>query len=177
MLESCWFLISYSTSIIVPGWIIFTILISFSRIHGTIINVSWCRVWQVWFYMVFLLLSFRMSVRHRLLRPGTKEPWMMPFWKNTEFKWLVSVSIFDNRPVYFISTRSYFLEWTKKELLIYCNTHKKMERLEFLRLNINYDYNLSIGYVNVADQFQNQYCFYHWLQNFKWWRILFLWVM
>ena len=30
--------------------------------------------------------------------------------KNTEFKLLVSVSVFDNRPVYFISTGSYFLE-------------------------------------------------------------------
>ena len=48
----------------------------------------------------------------------------------------------------------------KKDCTIYCNVQKKMASLEFLRLNIHDEHNLSMGDVNVADQLRNlKYCF------------------
>ena len=47
------------------------------------------------------------------------------------------------------------LEW-KKDRIVYCNVQKKMVRLGLLMSNINDEYNLSTGDVDVADQLRNQ---------------------
>ena len=48
----------------------------------------------------------------------------------------------------FLSMRTESLEWKKKEAMVYFNVQKKIIRFELLRLNINDDYNLSMGDVN-----------------------------
>ena len=59
--------------------------------------------------------------------------------------------------------------------MVYCNVSKKVTRLDFLRLNVNDEYNFSMGDANVSDQLHNKCGFYHWLRNFKWrWNILIL---
>ena len=70
---------------------------------------------------------------------------------NPECKGLIDVSVYDNKHVHFISMHTYSLEWKNKDRMVYCNFLKKMERLEFLSLNMNNEYNLSMGDVDVAD--------------------------
>ena len=70
---------------------------------------------------------------------------------NPECKGLIGVSVYDNKHVHFISMHTYSLEWKNKDRMVYCNFLKKMERLEFLSLNMNNEYNLSMGDVDVAD--------------------------
>ena len=72
--------------------------------------------------------------------------------------------LFMTKNVYKFSLREMgSLEWTNKYRMAYHNFQKKMTRL-----NVNDEYNLSMGGANVADQFCNQYYFGHCLRNYKW---------
>ena len=54
-----------------------------------------------------------------------------------------------------------------KNGMVYCNVKKNMVRLELLRLNITYEYNYSMGDIDVVYKLRNQYHFEYWLQNFN----------
>ena len=56
-----------------------------------------------------------------------------------ECKGLISVSVYDIKPVHLLSISSDSLEWTNKYHMVYFNVQKNMLRLYFLRLNINDD--------------------------------------
>ena len=75
------FFIRYITSITAPGLIFFTILLSFARIHGTILNLSWCPVWWGRFFVDFLIVSYRITVKHQSLWPRTEELWSISLCK------------------------------------------------------------------------------------------------
>ena len=49
--------------------------------------------------------------------------------------------------------------------MVYCNLKNNMVRLELLRLNITYDYNYSMGNINVVYKLRNQCHFEYWLPN------------
>ena len=99
---------------------------------------------------------------------GTVKANMMKY--GPERKGFIGVSFYDIKPAHFLSRSAESLEWTTKYCMVYCNLQKKMERLDFLRLNINDEYNFSMGDVDVADQLRNQYLFDHFLWKFKSWR-------
>ena len=82
-------------------------------------------------------------------------------------KGLIAVSNYNIKPVHFISMSTEYLEWKNKKFMVYFNVHKKMLRLEFLRLNINYEYNFSVGGIDVSDKLRNQYHFDYCPNNFK----------
>ena len=84
-----------------------------------------------------------------------------------ERKWLVYVSVYGIKTIHFLSISVESLEWTNEKRVFYCNVQKKMTILEFLRLNINYDYNLSMGYFGVEYYLKKQYRFDYWLPKFK----------
>ena len=73
-----------------------------------------------------------------------------------ECKVLIYVSVYDRKCVHFLCMISELLGWTKKYHMFYCNAKNNIAWLELFRLNINYDYNLSMWDVDAADQFWNK---------------------
>ena len=53
----------------------------------------------------------------------------------------------------------------------------QVEKLKFLCLNINNDYNHDMGGVDIADQLRKYYQFDHWMRKHKWWWLVFFWVL
>jgi Transposase IS4 len=88
---------------------------------------------------------------------------------------LVAVSVYDTKPVHFISTICESVEWITKERDVWNEAKQEFSKLKFLRLNVNDDYNNDMNAVDIADQLRNNYRFDHWLRNFKWWWAIFQW--
>jgi hypothetical protein len=90
---------------------------------------------------------------------------------------LVAASVYDTKPVHFLSTVCESIRWIEKERLVFNADTGKTEMIKFLRLGINDFYNNSMGHVDLSDQLRNQYRFDHWLRMRKWWWALFWWWM
>ena len=88
---------------------------------------------------------------------------------------LVAVSVYDTKPVHFLSTVCECIEWVLKAKDVWNEAKQRMEKLEFLRLNVNDDYNKDMNAVDIADQLRGNYRFDYWLRNFKWWWAILLW--
>ena len=65
------------------------------------------------------------------------------------------------------------IEWVVKQRSIYNKEQGKSEKIDFLRLNVNDDYNYGMGHVDLADQLQLVYKVNVWLRNYKWWHAIF----
>jgi hypothetical protein len=90
---------------------------------------------------------------------------------------LLATSVYDTKPVHFLSTVCEKIKWMVKERQVFNVDTRKMETMRFLRLEQNDFYNNSMGDVDVSDQLRNQYRFDHWLRMRKWWwSILFWWL-
>ena len=70
---------------------------------------------------------------------------------------LVSVSVYDTKPVYFLSLACESLGWVQKEKKVYDVKKKKFIMLKFFRLNVADFYNHNMGNVDLADQLRNIY--------------------
>jgi hypothetical protein len=83
---------------------------------------------------------------------------------------LVANSVYDTKPVHFLSMICEEIKWIKKHRLVYnCDTGK-VESMYFLRLNTNDAYNVDMGHTDVSDQYRGVYRFdAGWLRNTKWW--------
>ena len=88
---------------------------------------------------------------------------------------LVAASVYDTKPVHFLSTVCENIKWIQKERLVFNAETGKTEMIKFLRLEMNDFYNNSMGHVDLSDQLRNQYRFDHWLRMQKWWWALFWW--
>ena len=89
---------------------------------------------------------------------------------------LVSVSVYDTKPVYFLSNACEEITWTKKEKKVYDPQEKKTFQLPFYRLNLIDFYNHNMGNVDLADQLRNQYRYdSQWHRNRKWWWAIWWW--
>ena len=89
---------------------------------------------------------------------------------------LVASSVYDTKPVHFLSTCCESIKWIVKERLTFNVDTGKTEIMRFLRLNQNDFYNFSMGSVDVSDQLRTSYPFDHsWLRNRKWWWSLLFW--
>ena len=82
---------------------------------------------------------------------------------------LVATSVYDTKPVHFLSMSCSSIRWIIKSRLVYCVDTQTTELIEFLRLNINDDYNEDMGHVDISDQLRNYYRFDHWMRKTKWW--------
>ena len=49
---------------------------------------------------------------------------------------LIAISIYDTKPVYFLTMACYFIKWIKKEKQVYDEKAKKVFKMPFYRLNI-----------------------------------------
>ena len=88
---------------------------------------------------------------------------------------MCAVSVYDTKPVHFITMCNEKIEWIKKSRKVYNKAKKKVESVSYLRLNVNDDYNNGMGDVDISDQLRNQYRCDIWLRNYKWWHSLFWW--
>ena len=89
---------------------------------------------------------------------------------------MVSISIYDTKPVYFLSSSCETIEWTKKERKVYNPESRKTFKLPFYRLNIIDFYNNNMGNVDLADQLRNHYRYDSvWHRNRKWWWSIWWW--
>ena len=89
---------------------------------------------------------------------------------------LVSVSVYDTKPVYFLSNACEEITWTEKEKKVYDSTKQQTFKLPFYRLNIIDFYNKNMGNVDLADQLRNHYRYDSvWHRNRKWWWAIWWW--
>ena len=88
---------------------------------------------------------------------------------------LVAVSVYDTKPVHFLSMKAESIKWEEKSRSVYDRSKGEMAVMKFLRLNINDDYNYGMGGADIADQLRGSYRFDHWLRNYKWWHSIFWW--
>ena len=89
---------------------------------------------------------------------------------------LVSVSLYDTKPVYFLSNACDRLEWITKERKVYNPSTKTTFKMKFHRLNIVDFYNHNMGNVDLADQLRNHYRYdSSWHRNRKWWWAIWWW--
>jgi Transposase IS4 len=90
---------------------------------------------------------------------------------------LVACSVYDTKPVHFLSMLCDSIKWVVKERSAYNNATKRNETLRFLRLNVNDDYSNDMGHVDISDQLRNYYRFDHWLRQWKWWWSIWNWAL
>ena len=88
---------------------------------------------------------------------------------------LVAASLYDSKPVYFISNACERIEWTKKIRRRWHKEKGRNVRAPFYRLNLVDEYNLGMGHVDQSDQLRLQYRIHYWLRNRKWWWAIFFW--
>jgi hypothetical protein len=90
---------------------------------------------------------------------------------------LVATSVYDTKPVHFLSTSCDLIRWIIKTREVYCVDTNKLETIRFLRLNINDVYNAGMGHVDGSDQLRNYYRMDHWSRKQKWWWAIYMWGM
>ena len=88
---------------------------------------------------------------------------------------LLAISVYDTKPVHFLSMVSDSIKWVEKDRSVYDPAQEKNRAFKFLRLNVNNDYNNDMGHVDVADQLRGYYRMDHWQRQYKWWWSIFLW--
>ena len=86
---------------------------------------------------------------------------------------LLAVSVYDSKPVYFLTMVAEKIFWKVMKRSVYDKDRCRMKQIEYLRLNVNDDYNTGMNGADIADQLRGSYRFDKWLRNYKWWRSLF----
>jgi hypothetical protein len=90
-------------------------------------------------------------------------------------KCLVASSVYDTKPVHYLSMVSVLLEWVVVEKKVYNVDTQKTEMIRFLRLNVIHKYNHTMGHVDVADQLRGSYRIDIYIRNRKWWWAIMFW--
>jgi hypothetical protein len=90
-------------------------------------------------------------------------------------KCLLASSVYDTKPVHYLSMVSVKLEWVVVEKKVYNVDTQKTEYIRFLRLNVIHKYNHTMGHVDVADQLRGSYRIDIYVRNRKWWWAIMFW--
>ena len=64
---------------------------------------------------------------------------------------LCSVSVYDTKPVHFMTMANDRIEWIKKKRKIYNKDLGKQVDIDFLHINITDDYNYGMGQVDISE--------------------------
>ena len=88
---------------------------------------------------------------------------------------LVAASVYDTKPVNFLSMMCDDIKRLQKTRKIYNKVAKKMVPVTFHCLNINQNYNYHMKETDVADQLCGYYSTYRFSRNYKWWHSIFWW--
>eukprot|EP01043_Picozoa_sp_COSAG02_P009074 COSAG02_NODE_302_length_25234_cov_43.365307_14_plen_804_part_00 len=90
---------------------------------------------------------------------------------------IVAASVYDTKPVHFVSSVVDKIEWLTKERKVYDKDSQEYKEIEYLRLNLIEWYNAGMGGVDIADQLRNQYRPDHWMRKRKWWWAIYMWAL
>ena len=90
-------------------------------------------------------------------------------------KCLLASSVYDTKPVHYLSMVSVVLEWVVVEKKVYNVDTQRTEFIRFLRLNVIHKYNHTMGHVDVADQLRGSYRIDIYVRNCKWWWAIMFW--
>jgi len=82
---------------------------------------------------------------------------------------LVASSVYDTRPVHYLSMVSDSIEWVPKERKVFNVDTNYVEKLVFLRLNQIDSYNNGMGDVDLTDQLRGVYRLDRFVRKRKWW--------
>ena len=96
---------------------------------------------------------------------------------DTQCPGLVAVSVYDTKPVHFLSMACDSIKWVVKNRTVYDKATQGTKKIEFLRLNVNNDYNYGMGHVDLADQLWLAYKVNVWLWNYKWCHSILWWAI
>ena len=82
---------------------------------------------------------------------------------------LVAYSIYDTRPVHFLSMVCNSIKWIIKSNKVYNLDSGEVKHMDFLRSNHINNYNNTIGVFDISYKLIETYQPAHWLCNRKWW--------
>lgn len=88
---------------------------------------------------------------------------------------LVAFSVYDTKPVHFLSMSCTELKWVEKEKVVFDKKEEKRVKMRFLRCSINDDYNNGMNGVDIADQLRGSYRIDRWMRKRKWWWSIWMW--
>ena len=88
---------------------------------------------------------------------------------------LVAVSLYDQKPFYFLSNSHTKVEWIEKTKEVWSNHLKKKLSVPYHRLNLVDNYNYNMNMVDLADQLRDHYLIDRWMIKRKWWWEVFFW--
>ena len=88
---------------------------------------------------------------------------------------LVASSVYDAKPVHYLSMVSNEIKWTEIKKNVYNVDSGEVEELKFLRLNNIDKYNKEMGNVDLADQLRGTYRLDKSTRNRKWWWSIMFW--
>ena len=86
---------------------------------------------------------------------------------------LVAVSVYDTKPVHFLSMCCTGISWIEKTRDTWDDASQMMRKGTFLRLGVNDSYNVNMNNVDVADQLRGSYRPDRWMRKMKWWWAMF----
>ena len=92
-------------------------------------------------------------------------------------KYLLAISIYDSKPVYFLSSVLDKVYWQIKTRKVYNPSTRKMYVMKYHRTNFQDRYNMDMDGVDRADQLVNYYEIGAHIRNTKWWWSIFLWAL
>ena len=90
---------------------------------------------------------------------------------------MLAFSVYDSKPVYFLSMAAENIKWIKKKRKFYDATLHKEKIIKFLRTDIQEKYNFNMNSVDIADQLRDSYNFQRFGRNRKWWWSYWMWAM
>ena len=90
---------------------------------------------------------------------------------------LLASSVYDTKPVHYLSMCSPKVEWIVKEKPVYNVDTQRTEMMRFLRLNQIDTYNHGMNDVDAADQLRGSYRMDHWMRKRKWWWSIMFWAV
>ena len=89
---------------------------------------------------------------------------------------LLAISIYDTKPVYFLTSVATEIEWVQKIRKVFDKASNRKISMPFFRLNVINFYNNNMGNVDQADQLRNHYRYdTSWHRNRKWWWAIWWW--
>ncbi len=88
---------------------------------------------------------------------------------------LVACSVYDSKPVHFLTTCAERIKWITKSKPVYDKTSGIVRDAEFLRLSINDSYNNKMNKVDQADQLRGNYRPDRFSRQYKWWWAIYFW--
>ncbi len=72
-------------------------------------------------------------------------------------RYLVAFSVYDTKPVHFLSSAATSLKWRSKKKKVYDSSTNKVVEIYFLRTEIQNDYNFGMNDVDISDRLRKVY--------------------